>query len=1140
MTIISNLIYYHLSILNSYAKQQEFNSTAFKSDQAPCSALEDNFAGAAENSKKDPFKMRAEMADMNLPFIANEGQVDKKARFYSQTFGGTVFVTENGEIVYSLPRVEKETGKEKAAKGVGLKESFVGSEVKEIVGMSKTTTEVNYFKGADSSKWRTNIPTYGFVDLGEVYQGIGMILRAHGNNVEKIFTVKPGADPEKIRIKMSGAKTLKTNPAGELKAETDLGAVTFSKPLAYQEIEGQRRYVEVIYITDKTKYGFYVSDYDREKELIIDPVLASTYLGGTGNDYGYAITINQDGDVYVTGSTTSTNFPTTSGAFDTSFNTAADVFVTRLNSNLSAVISSTYLGGSGADFGYGIARDENGNVYVTGSTASTNFPTTSGAFAVTKHADADAFVSKLDPNITTLIASTYLGGGGNDYARAIKVDGSGNVCVGGYTGSANFPTTSGAFDTTKNANADGFVTKLNSSLSALVSSTYLGGGGNDYIYALTGDGSGDVYVGGYTGSTNFPTIPGAFDVSKNANPDGFVTKLNSALSALASSTYLGGGGNDYIYAITQDQAGDVYVTGNTTSTNFPTISGAYNTTKGSNSDTFVTRFDPGLSILIASTYIGGGGNDTGNAITVDYDGNVSVTGETTSSNFPTTPGAFDTTKNSNDDAFVSQFNGGLSTLYYSTYLGGSGNDHADAIAINQGCSVYVVGDTNSTNFPTTPDAYDVTENSNSDAFVTRFSFSGTINVPSSCHPTIQAGIDAASDGDVVLVAEGIYTGEGNTNLNFNGKAITLLSESGPEKAIIECQGDGVDFGLSFSSGNGIDSVVEGFTINGAIIAGILCGSGSSPTIQNCIIKNNGRGILCWGSSPAIINSVIANNAATGDGGGILSSYGGNPKITNCTIVNNSSVSGGGIKCNDGPAVIKNSIIWNNSPDQISGSPTVTYSDVQGGTGQPWFGTGCINADPLLAAGFHLQAGSVCRDAADPASAPPACPSDDIDIESRPKGVRYDIGADEFFDSDSDNLPDYWEYKYYGNLAKGWSEDYEGDGLSNGNEYNNSTDPIDMDTEDDGMPDGWEVQYTLNPVQNDADADKDNDSFSNYIEYLGGSNPNNSQQTPSPGCYNRYDALGRLVRTFCVSASQGRYEIEYQYDAVGNRTSKIVH
>ena len=855
-----------------------------------------SFAEQGNTGKPLMKDVALEVQKLQMPFIANNGQVDERVLFYAQTFSGTVFVTKDGEIVYALPdnsselgvqslesddrRQRSEAGSQKLEAGsqtsedrgkksasnpksairnpqseirsVALKEQFVGAKIKAIQGEDPSVTKVNYFKDGDPEKWQTDISTYGRVNLGEIYEGIDLRLKAYGNNVEKLFCVKPGADPDQIKIGLSGVKDcgvqhaecgkssplsflsiadksesqnlsptpigdpklsvnthseldvgwvkrsapnkqlLSVNERGELEVETELGPVKFTKPVAYQEINGRRVDVECTYTiaecgvqneagsrkleagskkyahldpqwntkrygttdftdyTDKKlvpqglaggsaihnpksehpqseirsphlEYGFTVASYDRTKELIIDPLLAATYLGGPYEDRGKSIAVDADGNVFVAGETLSCEFPTTPGAYCPSRKGNTDVFVSKFNSGLTSLLASTFLGGSvNHERTYSMAIDAGGNIYVTGATYSMNFPITRGSYDAGSNKGWDVFVSKLNNGLTKLLASTFLGGNSDEYGYSIDIDADGNVYVAGETLSPLFPTTPGAYDTSYNGGYyDAFVSKFDSGLTKLLASTFLGGGSGDYGRAIVIDGAGNAIVTGNTGSTNFPATPGAYNTTYNGgNDDVFVSKLNSGLTSLLASTFLGGSSNDNGNAIAADAAGNIYVTGETVSPNFPTTNGAYSVAYNlGTKDVFVSKFNSKLTTLPASTFLGGQAHDYGKAIAIDAGGDVYVAGSTSSPGFPTTPGAYDTTANGGSDVFVSKFSSGLTNLLMSTFQGGSRPDHGNSIAVGAAGRAYVTGETLSLDFPATPGAYKTSYYRSEDVFV---------------------------------------------------------------------------------------------------------------------------------------------------------------------------------------------------------------------------------------------------------------------------------------------------------------------------------------------------------------------------------------------------------------------------------------
>jgi len=655
---------------------------------------------------------------MQIPFIENNGQVESnEVSFYAKTFGGTLFVEKSGVLTYHLPYGDK--------KGVIIKEMFTEKEIK-VSGLEPSPTKINYFKGKNKSNWNTNIPSYESISLGEIYEGVDLKLRAYGNNVEKLFTVLPEWNPEIIKIKLRGANGLKINEKGELEVITKLGSVEFTKPIAYQMIGGKRKPVEVAYVIHKgTNYGFKIGNYDKKRPLIIDPLLASTFIGGSGinkDEYGYSLALDGSGNVYITGYTESYDYPTIPGAYDTSYNGGfTDVFVSKLDSTLSTLLASTFIGGgSYYDRGYSLTLDGSGNVFVTGY-AGSGYPTTPGAYDESHNGSPDVFVSKLDNTLSTLLASTFIGGSAIDSAFSISLDGDGNVYVTGYA-SSGYPTTSGAYDESFNGFTDVFVSKLDNTLSTLLASTFIGGSGRDeYGYSLALDGDGNVYLTGHTDSSDYPTTSGAYDESFNGFTDVFVSKLDSSLNSLLASTFIGGFSNDYGRSITLDGSGNVFVTGYIWSSDYPATPGAYSESYNGNCDVFVSKLDSSLSTLLASTFIGGFSNDYGRSITLDGSGNVFVTGYTASSDYPTTPGAYDESHNGFTDVFVSKLDSSLNSLLASTFIGGSSfYDRGYSLALDESENVYVTGHTASSDYPTTPGAYDTSYNGGfTDVFVSK-------------------------------------------------------------------------------------------------------------------------------------------------------------------------------------------------------------------------------------------------------------------------------------------------------------------------------------------------------------------------------------------------------------------------------------
>ncbi len=718
------------------------------------------FGGIEGMASLDREALMKKVSGLQIPFIENQGQIkDKSVRFYANTFAGTVFVTDKCEIVYSLQKTEQKTkGMEQRqemdalrdqktiSKATAIKESLQCAEQIKIKGINKSITKANYFIGSKDN-WRTEIPTWKGVSLGKVFKGIELNLKAYGNNVEKLFTVYPEGKVSDIRVKTEGAKGIKVNKAGELEIATVLGTVKMTRPVAYQEIKGKRVQVAVNYaISEKSgkTYGFRVGEYDRTRPLVIDPLLASTFIGGSGRDYANAIAIDSSGNLYVAGKTHSTDYPTTEGAFDTTFNSEVsyyngDVFISKLDSNLTSLLSSTYIGGSAYEHAYALAIDSTGDVIIAGTTSSTDYPTTDGAFDTTFNYGYDVFVSKLDSDLTSLLSSTFIGGSEDDFAYALAIDSIGNVIIAGGTWSSDYPVTEGAFDTTRDSYTDVIISKLDSDLINLLASTFIGGSRGDYASALTID-SGDVVIAGFTGSPDYPTTDGAYDAicgtdgdcNAQYNPtdgavpadDIIVSRLDSNLSNLLASTYIGGSAYEHAYALAIDSTGNVIIAGRTVSTDYPVTDGAYDTRCNGGGDAIISRLDSNFTSLLSSTFIGGSSSDYARALAIDSTGNVIIAGETKSTDYPVTEGAYDITHNGGDydygpDVFISRLGGNLTSLLSSTFIGGSGDDSANALAIDSTGSVIIAGETTSPDYPTTEGAFDTTYNGESDGFISK-------------------------------------------------------------------------------------------------------------------------------------------------------------------------------------------------------------------------------------------------------------------------------------------------------------------------------------------------------------------------------------------------------------------------------------
>src|SRR6266576_5953846 len=452
----------------------------------------------------------------------------------------------------------------------------------------------------------------------------------------------------------------------------------------------------------------------------------SSFLGGSGDDAGFAIGVDTAGNMYVAGYTFSSDFPTAGALQPSRHGQANDAFVTKVNP-ITGLVYSTYLGGIDPDFFHGeaatgISLDAQGDAYVTGRTYSTSFPTTAGALQTTFGGVEDGFVAELNPSGSALVYSTYVGGAGSDQATGIAVDAAGNAYVTGITNSTDFPTTPGALQTVYGGVTNAFVTVFGPAGSSLVYSTYLGGTGSAGANGIAVDGAGNAYVTGST-ATGFPVTPGVVQSTPGGGGEAFVTALNAAGSALIYSTYLGGSGGDKGNKIAVDAAGNAYVAGHTASTNFPTTPSAFQSTfAGGTIDGFVAALNSSGSALLFSTFLGGTGSDQGKGIALDAAGNVYLVGSTDSRDFPITGTVIPADTGGGNDAFVTALTGTGDALVFSTHLGGNGPDGGFGIAVDSAGTTYVTGVTGNigaNSFPITPGAFQPLFGGINDAYVTR-------------------------------------------------------------------------------------------------------------------------------------------------------------------------------------------------------------------------------------------------------------------------------------------------------------------------------------------------------------------------------------------------------------------------------------
>ncbi len=669
-----------------------------------------------------------EQGGVRVPFYfeANQGQANPDVRFVGHGSGYRLSLTTDSVWVTFQPTITGKTSAQLAENPLFTLTLVGANPASVVVGENQLPGVSNYFIGSNPASWRTNIPHYERICYGNVYPGVD--LRYEGDpQLHQEFIIAPGADLTRIRLRFVHSGSIDLDSTGNLLLHTRDGVIHQLAPLAYQEMNGERvRYPTQFVLQNDLQVGFAVPGYNRSQALIIrTPLVDSRLQNGKGSDVGRSITVDGTGAVYVTGTTSSSDFPTTSGSVQPAFGDTSDVFVAKFDPSDHHLIYSTYLGGSGADAGYSIKVDKDGAVYVTGDTTSPDFPATPGAYQASFGGASDAFVTKLNPAGNALVYSTYLGGREAETAHSLAIGSDSAAYVTGQTASLSFPTTPGAYQGSLAGASDVFVSKLDAAGHRLVYSTYLGGRRTETGYSIKIDPDGAAYIAGDTASANFPTTPGTFQRSLGGASDAFVTKLDATGSRLVYSTYLGGTGADTARSLALDANGIVYITGDTASANFPTTSDAYRAGFAGTSDVFITVIDTAGTALRFSTYLGGTGADTGYSIALDNQGLVYITGQTSSADFPATSGAYQTELKGASDAFAMKLNGSTGELIYSTYVGGNNEEVGRSIALDSHGTAFITGETASPDFPISSDAYQTVFGGASDAFMTEISPSGT-------------------------------------------------------------------------------------------------------------------------------------------------------------------------------------------------------------------------------------------------------------------------------------------------------------------------------------------------------------------------------------------------------------------------------
>ena len=668
-----------------------------------------------------------------LSFVPNLGQSDAVVRYQAHGMSGTLFF-EDDAVALSLPKTGRAGQTEDQTRSV-VRLRFDGVDnARRVVNAERLPGIVNYFIGNQPSRWLTGLPTYAGIVYQQLYPGVDLRYDGAQSTLKGTYTLAPHTDPSRIRWRYEGATSVRVDEqTGDLILALDgLASLIEEAPSAWQTKDGAQVNVRARYaLMADGSIGFALGDYDPNEPLTIDPrLIYSTYLGGSAFDEAKSVAVDFAGNAYITGVTQSTIFPT-QNPISATLNGDKDAFIVKINATGTQLVYATYLGGSnredefGPEQAGGIAVDSSGNAYVTGCTNSADFPMVNpiqGTHGATTN--CDAFVSKLNDAGSALIYSTFLGGSGADAANAIAVDDQGSAYIAGDAGKG-FP------GDTFTSSGHVFVSKINPAGSAVVFSMFLGGNSYEYATDIAVDSAHNIYVVGNTFSTDFPVLNAAQSTKgggSSNNNDAFVTKIQADGSGRVYSTYLGGSKTDEASGIALDSLGNAYITGVTQSLNFPTKNAYQPTYGGERGDAFVTKLNPAGSAFVYSTYLGGNndenyfsGHGPYGSIAVDRSYNAYVTGYTCSTNFPALS-SFQKVNLGSCYAFVTGFNAAGNVLVTSTLIGtqsGGSNDASGTdIAIDAQGNVYVVGETNAADF-LTMNPLQPTYGGLTDAFVTK-------------------------------------------------------------------------------------------------------------------------------------------------------------------------------------------------------------------------------------------------------------------------------------------------------------------------------------------------------------------------------------------------------------------------------------
>ncbi|MFW3146907.1 MAG: SBBP repeat-containing protein [Thermoplasmatota archaeon] len=772
---------------------------------------------------KNTHDYKVELQDSFQFFSENKGQISEEIDLYGSTGFGKIGLSDD---CFYLDVTEPYVSSEEVG-GHVVRIDLLGSRSSTPEGIAPLPHLSNFFLGKRDDTWIAGANNYQEARYSDAWSGIDLNFNLADGLLKYEFLVYPWSDPGQIRLGIRGHDHITVRDR-EIEIGLAQDKVLIDGPLETFYIDDPTDSVECRFIDlGNDEIGFELGEYDRSRGIVIDPVIFSTYIGGSGTDDIWSVETDSEGMAYVAGTTGSTNFPTTTGAYGTSMTGTGDLFISKINTSGSGLMFSTYVGGSGSDTIEDLVIDSKGDAYITGRTSSTDFPTTTGSYCTTYNGSFDIYVLCLNRSGASLDFSTFVGTQNVDSANGIDLDSRDAPVIIGSTSDSSFPVTSGAFQTSFKGQSDIVVFRLSPNGSSLEMSTYVGGLWMDSANKIKVDGDGTIYCLGSTSSNDFPVVRESYNTTLKGWSDMVIFRLPANGSKMLNSTYFGGMGQDTGYAIIFDSSGNVVISGTTSSSDLPMITGSYDTSHGGGWDAFISKFDKDLKVLKASTYVGSAGNEQHPRVVADSKDRLILVGDTSSANFPTVNGSYDISISGNIDLFITRFDKDLRSIEYSSFFGGSASwweNPYDACMTGKDELIFG-GITNSTDFPVTQGACDTTFNGGfTDAFLTKMTITYRPIAPDSYSWKVGKGwvnltwSEKPQAGSVEISGYKVYYGNSTDNLalvgtiekrewyNYTGmvvgephhlQVIAFSSDDESEPSIIVTARDNVTPGLGY-------------------------------------------------------------------------------------------------------------------------------------------------------------------------------------------------------------------------------------------------------------------------------------------------------------------------------------------------------